>query len=55
MEVTSEMVKYHPRLWGTIFDNFGKRIKGYKITVDVSCSSKWLYFIPYLTSLIIFF
>ena len=42
MEMALEVVKCHPRFWGTIFGNFGERIERIKIVVDGYCFGQQL-------------
>ena len=57
-----QIIKLQSR-WQNIIQGFGvaylatleREWRGYKIAVGGYCSSQWLYFIPYLACLIIFF
>ena len=56
-EVTSDVTKmiYRVLRWHIYLTTLEREWRGYKIAVGGYCSSQWLYFISYLTSLIIFF
>ena len=49
------MAKCHSGLWVTYLVTLERELRGCKIAVGGYCSSQWLYFIPYLACLIIFF